>query len=188
MFLISAESIEKEDSAIAWEEAVLSNNKSCSNWSCICFYPKNTFLFESIYDTLNIPKLPLFERWRKSFYIPLCAYLILFRCFLVWSQCFVNNFFFFSKIEVMLFWNFKLKYELNLKSERLLFKLLLTFVLRWRKRSDCGVSNETLGIQIMLSPPCAQYSYLVEKISHWFHLLQNQSWTNFKTEECKFLK
>ena len=48
----------------------------------------------------------------------------------------------------MFFWNAKLKYKLNLKCEPLLLKLLLKFVLRRRKRSDCGVSFETLGIYI----------------------------------------
>ena len=46
----------------------------------------------------------------------------------------------------MLFSNAKLKYKLNLKCKPLLLKLLLKLVLRRRKRSDCGVSNETLGI------------------------------------------
>ena len=46
----------------------------------------------------------------------------------------------------MLFLNAKLKYKLNLKCEPLLLKLLLKRVLRRRKRSDCDVSYETLGI------------------------------------------
>ena len=46
----------------------------------------------------------------------------------------------------MLFSNVKLEYKLNLKLEHLLLKLLLKLVLRRRKRSDCGVSSETLGI------------------------------------------
>ena len=46
----------------------------------------------------------------------------------------------------MLFLNVKLKYKLNLKLKHLLLKLLLKLVLRRRKRSDCGVSSETLGV------------------------------------------
>ena len=49
----------------------------------------------------------------------------------------------------MIFLNVKLKYKLNLKSEPLRLELLLKQVLRRRKRSDCGVSNETLGIYFM---------------------------------------
>ena len=45
----------------------------------------------------------------------------------------------------MLFSNVELEYRLNLKLEYLLLKLLLKLVLRRRKRSDCGVSSETLG-------------------------------------------
>ena len=48
----------------------------------------------------------------------------------------------------MLFWNDKLEFKLNLKLEHLLLKLLLKLVLRRRKRSDRGVSNETLGTLI----------------------------------------
>ena len=48
----------------------------------------------------------------------------------------------------MLFLNAKLKHKLNLKCKLLLLELLLKLVLRWRKRSDCGVSYETLGTEL----------------------------------------
>ena len=46
----------------------------------------------------------------------------------------------------MLFCNVILKYKFNLKLQHLLLKLLLKLVLRRRKRSDCVVSSETLGM------------------------------------------
>ena len=78
------------------------------------------------------------------------------------KQC--KKFFEKYKSKVMLFSNVKLKYKLYLKLEHLLLKLLLKLVLRQRKRSDCGVSSETLGIHIQIfkkicrrSPPCNMY-------------------------------
>ena len=58
----------------------------------------------------------------------------------------------------MLFSNVKLKYKLNIKLQHLLLEFLLKLVLRRRKRSDCGVSSETLGIYRILT----MYKLLVE--------------------------
>ena len=50
----------------------------------------------------------------------------------------------------MLFWNVKLEFELNLKLKYFLVNLPFKLVLRRRKRSDCGVSYETLGISPLI--------------------------------------
>ena len=47
-----------------------------------------------------------------------------------------------------MFCNVKLEFKLNLKFEHLLQELLRKLVSKGRKRSDCGMRNETLGLLI----------------------------------------
>ena len=69
-----------------------------------------------------------------------------------------------------MFLNAKLKYKLNLKCEPLLLELLLKFVLRRRKRSDSGVSYETLGIYMSNSKPGLQilWEQVLDSPKFWF--------------------